>query len=166
MLWIFPPDAPLTRANMLSAVRACDAYASKAEGDLRRHLKIGYLSCVPYVLGLLAGSADALNLDALDFLRRLDLLGVGGAALPRPMGDALVNQGVPLLSRYGSAECGFLMSSFRDFENDKEWEYLRNACGDEWLNFEEQEDGETAELVVMKGWPCLVSLFIIAIYAG
>lgn len=48
------------------------------------------------------------------------------------------------------------MTSFRDFENDKEWNYLRPSAGKDWLKFEDQGDG-TYELVVPKEWPTRVS---------
>ncbi len=81
----------------------------------------------------------------------MDLVGVGGAALPSAVGNELVRKGVNLVSRFGSSECGFLMSSRRDYALDKEWEYLRSreACS---LRFEPQENG-LAELVVRHDWP-------------
>ena len=49
-----------------------------------------------------------------------------------------------------------LMSSWRDFENDKEWSYLRDVGQEKMLQFESQAD-DLAELVVDKDWPSLVS---------
>jgi len=91
----------------------------------------------------------------------MDIAGVGGAALPAEAGDELVLNGVNLISRFGSAECGFLMSSHRDYENDKEWAYLRSGPGMEKIKFEEQDDG-LVELIVLDGWPHKVCAHITA----
>lgn len=93
-------------------------------------------------------AADEVGLNAL---RGMELVGVGGAALPSNVGDALVQKGVRLLSRFGSAECGFLMSSHRDYSADPEWQYLRSR-GSTSLKFEAREDG-LAELIILSDWP-------------
>lgn len=93
-------------------------------------------------------AADEAGLNAL---RGMDLVGVGGAALPSSVGDGLVQKGVKLLSRFGSAECGFLMSSHRDYSADKEWQYLRSR-GVTSLNFEAREQG-LVELIIRSDWP-------------
>ncbi|KAM0281854.1 hypothetical protein ACHAQH_003343, partial [Verticillium albo-atrum] len=82
----------------------------------------------------------------------MDLVGVGGAALASAVGDGLVENGVNLLSRFGSAECGFLASSHRDYTVDKEWQYLRFSDMDEYLAFEGRDAG-LSELVVKPSWP-------------
>ena len=46
---------------------------------------------------------------------------MGGAALPIDIGDWLVKKGVRLLTRFGSAKCGFMLSSHRDYQTDREW---------------------------------------------
>lgn len=91
----------------------------------------------------------------LDHLQRMDIVGVGGAALPVDVGNRLVEHNVNLISRFGSAECGFLMSSYRDFAKDKEWQYLRSNYGGEHAGFELQNDG-LVELVIRQGWPHMV----------
>lgn len=48
------------------------------------------------------------------------------------------------------------MTSFRAFDEDKEWSYLRPSLGITWLQFEDQETG-SFELVVPKHWPTRVS---------
>jgi hypothetical protein len=55
----------------------------------------------------------------LRFLKSMDIVGAGGAALPAEVGGRLVRRGINLSSRFGSAECGFLLSSYRDFVVDK-----------------------------------------------
>jgi len=52
------------------------------------------------------------------------------------------------------------MSSHRDYAKDKEWQYLRSSQGSDALSFEKQEDG-TSELIVMPGWPHMVSTLIV-----
>jgi hypothetical protein len=85
----------------------------------------------------------------------MDIVGVGGAALPAEIGDRMVKAGVNLISRFGSAECGFLLSSFRDFARDKNWQYLRNYNPPSLVDFEPRDDN-LAELVVKSGWPHMV----------
>lgn len=51
----------------------------------------------------------------LQFLTGMDIVGAGGAALPAEVGDRLVRRGTNLISRFRSAECGFLLSSYHDF---------------------------------------------------
>ena len=84
----------------------------------------------------------------------MNLVGVGGAALPATVGDELVAKGVKLVSRMGSAECGFLMSSHRDYAVDKDWQYLRSSNDPDLLAFEPTGDG-LAELVIRPHWPVL-----------
>ncbi|KAJ6440213.1 L-aminoadipate-semialdehyde dehydrogenase [Purpureocillium lavendulum] len=141
MIWLFPEgEIPLTARNITQAV------------DIARHSSITpvkYFSSVPYVLQMLAEDERGLHL-----LASMELVGVGGAAMPAATGDLLVRSGVNLLSRFGSAECGFLLSSHRDYEADREWEYLRVTVGDSFLCFEPRDDG-LSELIVQKGWPFL-----------
>ncbi|KAF9774781.1 hypothetical protein IL306_007190 [Fusarium sp. DS 682] len=91
----------------------------------------------------------------IETLQTMDLVGVGGAALPPAIGDTLVEAGVNLHSRMGSAECGFLMSSHRDYANDKEWQFLRPIGDPELLAFESRENG-LSELIVKPSWPFLI----------
>ncbi|KAG9251640.1 uncharacterized protein F5Z01DRAFT_692015 [Emericellopsis atlantica] len=143
MVWFFTEGAaPITGRNVHKAVR----FAQEATGGPL----IKYFSSVPYILQLLAEEERGLAL-----LREMDIVGVGGAALATKAGDDLVAAGVNLVSRMGSAECGFLMSSHRDFGKDKEWQYLRAVQDVRLLQFEPQGDG-LSELVVKPSWPCLV----------
>jgi acyl-coenzyme A synthetase/AMP-(fatty) acid ligase len=161
MLYLFPPEIPITRSNILESLAACNRYASVQSTVLRHHSQVKYFSCVPYVLEiLLENDHDG---GSLELLKGLDILGVGGAPLSQDLGDILVEEGVRLVSRYGSAECGFLMSSARDFENDRDWQYLRSEGSANTLVFEPQNEevGEkVAELVIGKDWPCVVSGFL------
>jgi hypothetical protein len=160
LLYLSPSGVPITRANIFAALAACERHASTQPTPRRAHCSIAFFSCVPYVLKLLVEDGEGqLDPRALTFLQGLEMLGVGGAPLARVLGDALVEQRVRLVSRYGSAECGFLMSSARNFEHDGAWQYLRNEGAGDALKFEPQaaEEGEdVAELVVLKHWPCMV----------
>lgn len=142
MIWLFPgADAPITSTNVLKSLE-CARQAMETHQTPR----ILYFSSVPYVLQMLAAEDEGLKT-----LGQMELVGVGGAALPQDIGDDLVRNGVNLVSRFGSAECGFLMSSSRDFATDKEWQYLRSNASPH-LKFEPQEDG-LAELVILSSWP-------------
>lgn len=116
---------------------------------------ISYFLSVPYIL-------DMLFTDPEDGGRRMlasmELVSTGGAPLSQQLGDKMVQQEIKLVSRLGSSECGFLMSSWRDFKRDKAWDYLRipDELGQSMIRFEPY-DALTKEvlyeLVVTKAWP-------------
>jgi thioester reductase-like protein len=146
MIWLFPgKHVPITASNI---IRCLDVAEDRSREQ--RTPPVKYFSSVPYVLQMM--EADSCGLR---YLQEMDIVGVGGAALPAEVGDRLVNNGVNLISRFGSAECGFLASSHRDYRIDKEWQYLRIPPGvNKYLSFERQaEDSRLAELVVLPGWP-------------
>ncbi|EME81979.1 uncharacterized protein MYCFIDRAFT_29743 [Pseudocercospora fijiensis CIRAD86] len=140
LIWLFPSnDVPMTAANIVQCLKT----ASQTEGP-----RIKYFASVPYVLQTMA--TDDVGLQ---HLQGMEMVSVGGSALPEEIGNKLVEQGVRLVSRFGSAECGFIMSSERNFEMDRGWQYLRlSQAGAAWLKFVEQESG-LFELVVLPGWP-------------
>lgn len=143
MIWLFPgKDIPITAANVIKCLDTAGRYAKEEMGP-----EVKYFASVPYVLQMMEADPRGLT-----YLEEMDIVGVGGAALPQEVGDRLVKKGVNLISRFGSAECGFLMSSHRDYRKDKEWQFLRSDKGVESLSFEKQDDG-LAELVVSSGWP-------------
>ncbi|KAL2424259.1 Carboxylic acid reductase [Exophiala dermatitidis] len=143
LIWLFPArDMPITATNMSKCLEGAATAAMK-----RRAPEVKYFSSVPYVLQMMANDKHGLR-----YLQSMDIVGVGGAALPTEVGDRLVNKSVNLVSRFGSAECGFLMSSHRDFITDKEWQYLRTMPAAEFLKFEPRES-DLLELVVLPGWP-------------
>ncbi|PVI00292.1 acetyl-CoA synthetase-like protein [Periconia macrospinosa] len=143
LICLFPSkDVPITARNICKCLELANEYAVK-----ERHSRIKYFSSVPYVLQMM--EADK---EGLDKLQKMDIVGVGGAALPTEIGDRLIDQGVNLVSRFGSAECGFLLSSYRDFVTDREWQYLRNYSPTQILDFRNEDDG-LAELIVKRGWP-------------
>ncbi|KAK7423390.1 hypothetical protein QQZ08_009067 [Neonectria magnoliae] len=140
-IWLFPEGVvPITGNNLISAIK----FARQ-----KSPTEVGYFSSVPYVLRMLADEEEGIRV-----LRTIDLVGVGGAALPPAVGDRLVQTGVNLLSRMGSAECGFLMSSHRDYHNDKDWQYLRPIDDPKLLSFEYHDNG-LSELIVKPDWPFL-----------
>ena len=141
-IWLFPgADIPITSSNILKSLEC-----TRRSAEIHQTPRVRYFSSVPYILQMLAAEDEGLNI-----LRQMELVGVGGAALPQDVGDNLVQKGVNLISRFGSAECGFLMSSYRDFVTDKEWQYLRSYASPD-LRFELQEDG-LVELVILPSWP-------------
>ena len=157
LIWLFPGrDTSITASTIVSCLRAIDGctVAGVVEGG-QASLRVAYFSSVPYVLQLL--ESDEVGLG---YLQRMELVGVGGAALPVEIGDRLVGKGVHLLTRFGSAECGFLLSSHRDYQSDREWQYHRLSSEvKKFLKFEghENDDG-THELIVLPGWPHMVLL--------
>ena len=142
MIWLFPgADAPITSSNVLKSLEC-----ARRSAETHQTSTVKYFSSVPYVLQMLS-----MEHDGLDTLKQMKLVGVGGAALSPDIGDDLVRKEVNLVSRFGSAECGFLMSSNRDFAVDKEWQYLRSNASP-YLKFEPQEGG-LGELVILPSWP-------------
>lgn len=146
LIWLFPGRGiPITANNVVKCLDVA------ARGTQQHQIPpIKYFSSVPYVLQMLEAHEHGLR-----YLQGMDIVGVGGAALPTEVGDRMVGKGVNLISRFGSAECGFLMSSHRDYEKDKDWQYLRSGDGGHMLRFEKQES-DLAELVVLEGWPHMV----------
>jgi nucleoside-diphosphate-sugar epimerase len=119
---------------------------------LPRSWRLGYLSCVPFVLETLVETPELKKR-----LLVMDAVGVGGAAMPKGLGDRLVEDGIRLVSRFGSSECGFLLSSARNYDKDRDWDVLRvpNTTG---LQFKSLESGDgKCGLVVLETWP-LVSM--------
>ncbi|KAI1452626.1 acetyl-CoA synthetase-like protein [Annulohypoxylon moriforme] len=141
MIWLFPEGVvPITGANVVRSM----AYARE-----RSPVEVKYFSSVPYVLQLLAEEDEGIRM-----LQSMDLVGVGGAALAPSVGDKLVELGVKLVSRMGSVECGFLMSSHRDYAQDKDWQYLRPIDDSALLSFEPKGNG-LSELVIKPNWPLI-----------
>ncbi|KAG2150553.1 hypothetical protein DEU56DRAFT_34970 [Suillus clintonianus] len=139
-LYIFPTGLlSLTSANVIKL--------------LKQAPDVEALFCVPLALKLLAETPEGLQV-----LKSLKVVVYGGSACPDELGDFLVNEGVRLVGRYGLTEMGQLMSSFRDFETDKDWNWSR-AKGpyvttnvNDYLRFEPR-GGDTYELFVLDGWP-------------
>lgn len=150
-LYLFTSERPITAQNVVSSIKACP--------DVR------YFLAVPYILKMLAE-----DLQARDLLAQMDMISVGGAPLPQELGDQMVKDYKwKLVSRMGSSECGcasiscpvftepvpVLMSSYRAFEQDIDWSFLRNPVENGMLHFKIRQEG-IAELTVDKAWPTLV----------
>lgn len=113
------------------------------------------LSLVPYVIKLL--SETEAGLCALE---RAKLVYSAGSAVPSEVGDKLVaGHNVRLMTLFGSTETGGLMSSGRDFANDKHWEYMRpTRAFRRFMRLENRgvDASGPFELIVGAGWPCLL----------
>lgn len=142
-LYFYPwhEQAAPTLDNIIQSVRACDQ-------------EIYYFLSVPFILEVLFKSSKG-----IEILQKMHLVSTGGAPLPESIGDKAVKEdNIKLVSRLGSSECGFLMSSYRDFCNDKEWSWLRlpDQLGQSLLYFEAQDgsgEDDVFELVVSPQWP-------------
>jgi thioester reductase-like protein len=149
---LFPGTQPITTTNILRAIEQANTYAQGA-------CTVKYFTSVPYILQMLATESE--GSQGLSALQRMDLVGVGGAALPTALGDELVSKNVNLVSRYGSAECGFLLSSHREYKDDQAWSWLRAdpSLQPRFYDFEAQThndagDGpELYEFIVKPEWP-------------
>lgn len=143
MIWLFPSKhVPITARNIIGCLEC--AHTASEDG---RCPVVKYFGAVPYVLQMMSEDERG-----VEWLERMDLVSVGGAALPAELGDRLVEHGINLVSRFGSTECGFLLSSHRHHTTDKAWQYLRTPSGSKQITFEPQE-GDLAELVVLPEWP-------------
>lgn len=144
---------PITgHGNTLATESIRKAFAACSQSFERTIKPPGYFLSVPIVLEMLSKTSEGLQ-----FLRRMELVSTGGAPLSQAVGDLLVREGVHIVSRLGSSECGFLMSSFRDFDHDTDWNWLRAQTkleDKELLNFRESSDNPGLfELVVTGHWP-------------
>lgn len=106
---------------------------------------------VPYALKLLSESEEGISM-----LTKMKVVMFGGSACPDGLGDVLVQNGVNLISHYGTTETGQLMTSFRP-AGDKAWNYIRvhdklQPCA----RFEDR-GGNLYELVILPDWPSLVA---------
>ncbi|KAG1862517.1 L-aminoadipate-semialdehyde dehydrogenase [Suillus subalutaceus] len=144
-LYLFPTGSiPLTSANVIRLLKQAPDVES--------------LSGVPLALKILAETTEGLQI-----LKSLKLVMFGGSACPDKLGDFLVNEGVRLVGHYGLTEMGQLMTSFRDFETDKGWNWTRakgphvNTNVNDYLRFEPR-GGDTYELFVLDGWPMKASV--------
>ncbi|KAH8731345.1 male sterility protein-domain-containing protein [Phaeosphaeriaceae sp. PMI808] len=112
MVWIFPGnEVPITARNICHCLNVATSYSSEEMSP-----KVKYFSSVPYVLQMMEA-----NQKGLYWLKRMEIVGVGGAALPQEVGNRLVKAG----------------------------QYLRNYNPSGLLIFEER-DGNLAELVVKR----------------
>lgn len=139
LIYMYNASLPLTATALLST--------------LNEHSEIEILYAVPYALKLLSESEDGLQRMA-----RLELVMFGGSSCPKPIGDTLVQNGVRLVSHYGTTETGQLMTSFRD-RSDLDWDYVRPGPSLlPYLRWEPQPGMPGIyELCVTEGWPSKVA---------
>lgn len=135
---LMPPNLPLTSANICRIIRSSPTPPVQ-------HF------AVPYVLKLL-GETD----EGVQTLANFEAVSFAGAAVPDDLGDRLVKAGVNLISFYGTTETGALMTSRREFDSDKGWNWLR-AEGPiaDYLELIPQ-GSDTFEAVVKDGWPAKI----------
>jgi len=133
MIYIYNARLPLASKHLLAT--------------LKQHSDIRILYGVPYALKLLSETEEGLQL-----LSRLEVVMFGGSACPKPIGDRLVNSGVNLVGHYGATEVGQLMTSFRDYKVDKEWDWLRVPPHLKPYLSMELRGPNLYELCVMEGW--------------
>lgn len=139
LIYMYNASLPLTAPCLLST--------------LNDHDEIEVLYAVPYALKLLSESEEGLKRMA-----RLELVMFGGSSCPKPIGDTLVQNGVRLVSHYGTTETGQLMTSFRD-RSDLDWDYVRPGPSLlPYLRWEDQPGMPGIyELCVLEGWPSKVA---------
>lgn len=137
LIYMYNADLPLTGPYLLTT--------------LQEHLEIEVLYAVPYGLKLLSESEESMKV-----LARLQLVMFGGSSCPKPIGDKLAQNGVRLVSHYGTTETGQLMTSFRE-RSDIDWDYVRpGPTLLPYIRWEQQMPG-IYELCVLEGWPSKVA---------
>lgn len=139
LIYMYNASLPLTATALLAT--------------LKEHPEIEILYAVPYALKLLSESEEGLRAMA-----PLELVMFGGSSCPKPIGDTLVQNGVRLVSHYGTTETGQLMTSFRD-RSDLDWDYVRPGMTLlPYLRWEEQPGMPGIfELCILEGWPSKVA---------
>ncbi|KAJ5701319.1 hypothetical protein N7488_008867 [Penicillium malachiteum] len=139
LIYLYNASLPLTATALLTT--------------LKEHPEIQVLYAVPYALKLLSETEEGLRCMA-----PLELVMFGGSSCPKPIGDVLVQNGVRLVSHYGTTETGQLMSSFRD-RSDLDWDYVRPGPALlSYIRWKEQPGMPGVyELSVLEGWPSKVA---------
>ncbi|KAM5344199.1 hypothetical protein ACJ41O_012736 [Fusarium nematophilum] len=128
---VYNANLPLTNGHLVSAMEAADFES---------------FHCVPYALKVLAETPEGIA-----ELAKAKLVLFGGSSCPDDLGDLLVQNGVNIVSHYGATEMGQLMTSQRDPETDKAWNYVRPLDKTRpYLFFDEIATG-IFEVVVLDG---------------
>ncbi|KAK7402465.1 hypothetical protein QQX98_011792 [Neonectria punicea] len=130
---VFNANLPLTNGHLVAAMKAADFES---------------FHCVPYALKVLAETPEGIA-----ELAKAKLVLFGGSSCPDDLGDLLVQNGVNVVSHYGATEMGQLMTSLRDPDADKAWNFVRPLVKTKpYLLFDEITTG-IYELVVLDGLP-------------
>lgn len=100
MIWLIAGhDLPITAVNVIKSLKMADTAAEN--GSRPKIPRVRYFASVPFVLQMLVADEEG-----LEILKRMDIVGVGGAPLSAAIGDDMVSKGVRLISRFGSTESG------------------------------------------------------------
>jgi hypothetical protein len=113
VVYFYPTsDMPITSANVVAAVNACQDPPPVLPGmsmtdqqvlERMERFRVRAFLSVPYILIVLAEDTDG---PGLAMLKTMDFVSTGGAPLDSGVGDRMVKRGVRLVSRLGSSECG------------------------------------------------------------
>ncbi|KAH7370037.1 male sterility protein [Rhexocercosporidium sp. MPI-PUGE-AT-0058] len=135
-IYMYNADLPLTQQHLLRTLHRYD-------------FQVFY--GVPYALKLLGESEEGIAA-----LAKLEVVMFGGSACPDSLGDRLVQNGVNLISHYGTTETGQLMTSARE-PGDKAWDYVRlPQAFKQFVSFE-PKGADVYELVALEGLPSKVA---------
>ncbi|EPQ26199.1 uncharacterized protein PFL1_06135 [Pseudozyma flocculosa PF-1] len=145
--------ATLTHGILNAAELTAMMKASSAHGS-------AWFIGVPLLVKMLAE-----HVDAVRELARFDRVILGGSACPTEIGEALVDRGVRLVVIYGASEFGSFANSARDFERERDWDFLRlYPAAIPFARFQRVNDAVQAgqeplyELCIDAGWPALADV--------
>ena len=93
MIWLYPHTVPVTTQNIIRTINTANTKIPIAPVRL--------FTAVPYILKMCLENSECLRA-----LRDMEMVAFGGAQMPDLIGNSLVGNGVNLVSRYGSTECG------------------------------------------------------------
>lgn len=110
MIYFYPTsDVSITTQNVVASVLSCQTPSDHLDGidteveERENRFKVTAFLSVPYILSVLA---EDLQGPGIEMLRGMRFVSTGGAPLDTAIGDAMVKEGVRLVSRLGSSECG------------------------------------------------------------
>ena len=135
-IYIYNASLPLTSRNLLK---------------IFTDHKFEIFQAVPYALKLLSETQEG-----IDALAALKVVNFAGSACPDALGDLLTDNGVNLISHFGTTETGLLMTSFRP-SGDKAWNYVRETDRLKPYLRMEPKGGNLYELCILDGWPSKVA---------
>lgn len=112
-MYFYPTsDMPITSANVVAAVNSCQDPPPVLPGvsmtdqqvlERIEKFRVRAFLSVPYILTVIAEDPNG---PGLAMLKTMDFVSTGGAPLDSGVGDRMVKNGVRLVSRLGSSECG------------------------------------------------------------
>ncbi|UZJ55725.1 hypothetical protein CBS101457_005045 [Exobasidium rhododendri] len=146
-IYIYPMSRlPMTAQGISAALDATSTTSNAAA--------VQHLYTVPYTLELFSHSSAS---DYLESIKALDLVTFAGSPCSDEVGDTIIRHDVKLAALLGMTETGGIMTSVRDFDNDKEWQYMRPIpARRKWMRWDAvDEQRRLYELVLLPGWPGL-----------